>query len=400
MSTKLADTLGLNVNRCSCSRFRMIIFFCLIMMNFMNPTGLYAQTIDDSKPASTNVPGAEYPKIDSQSRVTFRFKAPDAQKVQIDLGKKFDMVKKADGFWEVTTDPIVVGFHYYSVIVDGYVAVDPSSQTFYGMSRNASGIEIPEKGVDFYLPKDVPHGQIRRMNYFSNITKTWRVAYVYTPVGYDTKTKEKYPVLYLYHGGGEDETGWPNQGKTDFIMDNLIAQGKAKPMLIVMDKGYASKPGEVSGTGAGRTASTTLEELVINELIPMIDANFRTLSDRKNRAMAGLSMGGGITMRITMNNLDKFAYIGGFSGGSRINTGEEIKTMYKGVMADPKAFNEKIKVLFFSTGSVEGTRVKESSEKFKAAGINNIYYESPGTAHEWLTWRRSLNQFAPLLFRN
>jgi len=183
-------------------------------------------------------------------------------------------------------------------------------------------------------------------------------------------------------------------------MDNLIAQGKAKPMLIVMDKGYASKPGEVSGTGAGRTASTTLEELVINELIPMIDANFRTLSDRKNRAMAGLSMGGGITMRITMNNLDKFAYIGGFSGGSRINTGEEIKTMYKGVMADPKAFNEKIKVLFFSTGSVEGTRVKESSEKFKAAGINNIYYESPGTAHEWLTWRRSLNQFAPLLFRN
>jgi len=400
MSNKLINTseIGLNVNRRSSCHFRMIVFF-LFMMNFINPLGLYAQMVDDSKPASTNVPNAEYPKIDSQSRVTFRFKAPDAQKVQIDLGKKFDMVKKADGFWEVTTEPIVEGFHYYSVIVDGYVAVDPSSQTFYGMSRNASGIEIPEKGVDYYLPKDVPHGQIRRMNYFSNITKTWRVAYVYTPVGYDTKTKEKYPVLYLYHGGGEDETGWPNQGKTDFIMDNLIAEGKAKPMLIVMDKGYATKPGEVTGTGQGRTPSTTLEEVVINELIPMIDSNFRTLSDRKNRAMAGLSMGGGITLRITMNNLDKFAYIGGFSGGSRINAGEEIKTMYKGVMADPKAFNEKVKVLFFSTGSVEGPRVKESSEKFKAAGINNIYYESPGTAHEWLTWRRSLHEFAPLLFK-
>ena len=400
MSIKLVDTWksALNVDRFSCSHFRKIVFF-LFMMNFINPLGLYAQTFDDSKPASTNVPGAEYPRIDSQSRVTFRFKAPDAQKVQIDLGKKFDMVKKADGFWEVTTEPIVEGFHYYSVIVDGYVAVDPSSQTFYGMSRNASGIEIPEKGVDYYLPKDVPHGQIRRMNYFSNITKTWRVAYVYTPAGYDTKVKEKYPVLYLYHGGGEDETGWPNQGKTDFIMDNLIAEGKAKPMLIVMDKGYATKPGEVSGSGPGRTASTTLEEVVINELIPMIDLNFRTLTDRKNRAMAGLSMGGGITLRITMNNLDKFAYIGGFSGGSRINAGEEIKTMYKGVMADPKAFNEKVKVLFFSTGSVEGPRVKESSEKFKAAGISNIYYESPGTAHEWLTWRRSLHEFAPLIFK-
>lgn len=381
-------------------RNTIISAFAVLLTVLFSTVSLQAQNSTDSKPASTNVPNAEYPKIDSQSRVTFRLKAPDAQKVQIDLGKKFDMVKKTDGFWEVTTEPIVEGFHYYSVIVDGYVAVDPSSQTFYGMSRNASGIEIPEKGVDYYLPKDAPHGQIRRMNYFSNITKTWRVAYVYTPAGYDTKTKEKYPVLYLYHGGGEDETGWPNQGKTDFIMDNLIAEGKAKPMLIVMDKGYATKPGEVAASGQGRTTpSTTLEEVVINELIPMIDSNFRTLADRKNRAMAGLSMGGGITMRITMNNLDKFAYIGGFSGGSRINEGEDVKTMYKGAMTDPKAFNEKVKVLFFSTGSVEGPRVKESSEKFKAAGINNIYYESPGTAHEWLTWRRSLHQFAPLIFK-
>lgn len=377
-----------------------IAFSTLFLIVNLAAATLVAQEPSTSRPASTNVPGAEYPRIDDQQRVTFRLKAPEAQKVQIDLGKKFDMQKQADGFWEVTTDPIVEGFHYYSVIVDGYVAVDPSSQTFYGMSRNASGIEIPEKGVDYYMPKDVPHGQIRRVNYFSKITQTWRVAYVYIPAGYDAKTSERYPVLYLYHGGGEDETGWPNQGKADFIMDNLIASGKAKPMLVVMDKGYAQKPGEVTAAGQGRAApSTTLEEVVINELIPMIDSNFRTLTDRKNRAMAGLSMGGGITMRITMNNLDKFAYIGGFSGGSRINQGEEIKTMYKGVMADPKAFNEKVKVLFFSTGSVEGSRVKESSEKFKAAGINNIYYESPGTAHEWLTWRRSLHEFAPLLFK-
>lgn len=378
--------------------FKVSLALFLILNLFV--ATLVAQEPVASRPASTNVPGADYPRIDDQLRVTFRLKAPEAQKVQIDLGKRFDMVKSADGTWEVTTEPIVPGFHYYSVIVDGYTAVDPSSQTFYGISRNASGIEIPEKGVDYYLPKDVPHGQIRRVNYFSKITQTWRVAYVYTPAGYDSKTNERYPVLYLFHGGGEDETGWPNQGKTDHIMDNLIAEGKAKPMLIVMDKGYATKPGEVPAAGQGRTApSTTLEEVVISELMPMIDSNFRTLTDRKNRAMAGLSMGGGITMRITMNNLDKFAYIGGFSGGSRINQGEEIKTMYKGVMADPKVFNEKVKVLFFSTGSVEGPRVKESSEKFKAAGINNIYYESPGTAHEWLTWRRSLHEFAPLLFR-
>ncbi len=381
------------------SKCKVISLLVVLLTILFNTEGAWAQGLPDSKPASTNVPGAEYPRIDSQSRVTFRFKAPEAQKVQIDLGKKFDMEKKADGFWEVTTDPIVEGFHYYSVIVDGYVAVDPSSQTFYGMSRNASGIEIPEKGVDYYLPKAVPHGQIRRVNYYSDITKTWRVAYVYTPAGYDVKVNEKYPVLYLFHGGGEDETGWPNQGKADFIMDNLIAEGKAKPMLVVMDKGYATKPGEVSGAGAGRSTSNTLEEVVIKELIPMIDSNFRTLTDRKNRAMAGLSMGGGITMRITMNNLDKFAYIGGFSGGSRITQGEEIKTMYNGVMADPKVFNEKVKVLFFSTGSVEGPNVKTSHEKYLAAGIKNSYYESPGTAHEWLTWRRSLHEFAPLLFK-
>jgi enterochelin esterase-like enzyme len=358
---------------------------------------------NDAKPASTNVPGAEYPKIDAQSRVTFRFKAPDAQKVQIDMGKKYDMVKNNEGIWEVTTDPIVVGFHYYSVIVDGYTAVDPSSQTFFGMSRNSSGIEIPENGVDYYMPKNVPHGQVRRLNYYSNITKVWRRAYVYTPADYDKNTNERYPVLYLWHGGGEDETGWPNQGKVDFIMDNLIAEGKAKPMIIVMDNLTAVNPDAPKPSPGQRSASSpsvnALDEVVIKEIIPTIDKEFRTIANRENRAMAGLSMGGANTIRITMNNLDKFAYIGGFSGGSRISEGQEIKTMYNGAMSDAKSFNEKVKVFFFSTGSVEGPNVKTSHDKIIAAGIKNIYYESPGTAHEWLTWRRSLHEFAPLIFK-
>jgi len=361
----------------------------------------------DSKPASTNVPGAEFPRVDSQGRVTFRIKAPDAKSIQIDLTKKFDMVKNAEGTWEVTTEPIVPGFHYYSIIVDGLTVVDPSSQTFYGMSRNSSGIEIPEKDVDYYLPKNVPHGQIRQMRYYSNITKAWRRAFIYTPAGYDTNVKEKYPVLYLFHGGGEDETGWPNQGKVDIIMDNLIAEGKAVPMLIVMDKGVAVNPDAVPAAGQAQRGMqmqyNTLEDVVIKEIIPMIDKEFRTIPDRDHRAMTGLSMGGFQSFYITLNNLDKFAYIGGFSGAGQMQQGVEFSKLYNGVWADAAAFNKKVKLMYLSTGLAEPERMYQTVNNFKKeldkAGIKHVYYESPGTAHEWLTWRRSINQFASLLFK-
>ncbi len=366
--------------------------------------------IPEEKPsavvASTNVPGALYPQILSDNRVLFRIKAPDAQKVQVDLGKKYDMVKEEEGSWAITTDPIVEGFHYYSILIDGVAVCDPASQTYYGMSRMASGIEIPEKGVDYYNMKNVPHGQIRQLRYYSEVTKAWRRAFVYTPAEYDASATERYPVLYLQHGGGEDETGWPNQGKMDAILDNLIAGGKAKPMIVVMDNGYAVDPSAPRSNSAqgirGLFANSALAKVFVNELIPMIDKNFRTLADRDHRAMAGLSMGGFQSFQIALTNTDKFAYVGGFSGGGMLQPGEEFSKMYDGVWADVNAFNQKMKVVYLSIGTAEPTSMYQTVNgfhlKLENAGIKHVYYESPGTSHEWLTWRRSLNQFASLIF--
>jgi enterochelin esterase-like enzyme len=365
-----------------------------------------ANIVLEGTPTSTNVPGAEYPRILKDNRVIFRVKAPDAQKVQVDLGKKYDMVKNEEGIWEATTEPIVEGFHYYSIFIDGVALVDPSSMTFYGMGRMASGIEIPEKNIDYYLAKDVPHGQIRQVRYYSNITKFWRRAFVYTPPDYDKNTDKRYPVLYLQHGGGEDETGWPNQGKVDLILDNLIAEGKANPMLVVMEKGYAVNPDapnkESESTFKGMLANA-FPDVLINEVIPMIDKDFRTLSDREHRAMAGLSMGGFQTFQITLANLDKFAYLGGFSGSGFIEPGSDFTKMYNGVWADAAAFNKKVNLVYLSIGTAEPERMYQSVNNFhkelEKAGIKHVYYESPGTSHEWLTWRRSLNQFATLIFK-
>jgi enterochelin esterase family protein len=364
-----------------------------------------AGNVDNAVPASTNVSGAQYPKITSDNRIIFQIKAPEAQKVQVDLMKKYDMVKNSEGVWEATTDPIIEGFHYYSILIDGVAVCDPASQTFYGMGRMASGIEIPEKGVDNYLAKDVPHGQIRQVHYYSNITKAWRRAFVYTPAGYDTKLSERYPVLYLQHGAGEDETGWSNQGRVDFILDNLIAEGKAKPMLVVMDRGYAVDPDAPKPEPGvkGMFQNSALSNVFIKEIIPTIDKEFRTIPDRDHRTMAGLSMGGFQTFQITLTNLDKFAYIGGFSGAGFMQPGTDLKTMYNGVWADVNAFNKKVKVMYLSIGTAEPERMYQTVNNFhkelEKAGIKHTYYESPGTSHEWLTWRRSLNQFAGLLFK-
>jgi enterochelin esterase-like enzyme len=270
--------------------------------------------------------------------------------------------------------------------------------------------------VDFYLPKDVPHGEIRERWYFSKTTEAWRRIFIYTPPDYDSNREARYPVLYLQHGGGEDERGWVVQGRMNFIMDNLIAAKKSKPMVIVMEKGYARKPGEAEvplrppAAGAGaqppdfRRAFGALEEVFIKDLLPMIDATYRTIPDREHRAMAGLSMGGMQTFNITLNNLDKFAYIGGFSGaGGNFGGGTfDPKTAHNGVMADAEAFNKKVKLVWLGIGTAEGERfynsVKNYRESLEKAGIKTVFYESPGTAHEWQTWRRSLNEFAPLLF--
>lgn len=368
----------------------------------------WGQAADDSQPATTNFAGQEYPRLHADLRVTFRLKAPDAQKVQVRLGKTYDMEKGADGLWSVTLPPQVVGFHYYYLIVDGVQVNDPASETFYGVGRQSSGIEIPEQGVDYYSVNDVPHGQVRSVRYFSKVTGKWRQCFVYTPPDFDANPKARYPVLYLMPGFGEDQRGWFTQGRADLILDNLIAAKKAKPMIAVTDNQFtALKPGEaplvlgargVGGGGRGPNMGTygaIFTEVMFTDLIPMIEAKFRGISSREQRAMAGLSMGGMQTFLTTLPHLDKFAYIGGFSPGL---PQAQIEVIYK----DPAAFNKQVKLLFIGTGTVErdsNPNILRLHEALEKAGVKHVYFESQGTAHEWLTWRRDLNEFAPQLFR-
>jgi enterochelin esterase family protein len=387
----------------------------------------FAQAPDECKPSTLNIPGAKFPCVHPDHRATFRVVAPDAQKVQVRVGQNLDLTKGADGAWMGTTNPLVVGFHYYSIVVDGATMADPSTRTFFGSGWDNSGVEIPEGAeVDYYLPKDVPHGQVSQRWYLSKVTGKWRRCYVYTPPDYEAG-KSRYPVLYLLHGWGENEQGWHTQGHADLILDNLIAAKKAKPMIIVMDNLNTGKPGEdvsifsarwlnprppapppapgqpatppAKPTGLMGFTGASFTEMMLKDLIPMIEKTYRVLPGRENRAMAGLSMGGMQTFMTTLSNLDKFAYIGGFSGSSGGRGGFDPKTSNNGVFADAAAFNKKVKVLFLGIGSVEGPGTKNFSEALTKAGINNVYFESPGTAHEWLTWRRCLNDFAPRLFR-
>lgn len=365
---------------------------------------------DGPVPASSNIPGAEYPRITSDLRVIFRVKAPEAGKVEFDLGRHYAATKDADGNWTATTDPQAPGFHYYFLVIDGVPVNDPGSETFYGTGREASGIEIPEKGVDFYQVKNVPQGEVRERRYFSKTTGQWRRIFVYTPPGYDSDTAVRYPVLYLQHGAGEDERGWPNQGRVGIIMDNLIAAGQARPMLVVMGNGYAQRPGEADAPPAPGTAPdfrrmfSALDDVFIKDLIPTIDSTYRTIPDRDHRALAGLSMGGFQAYMIGLNHTDTFGSIGGFSGaGGGFGGPIDIKTANNGIMADPDAFNKRMRLLWLGVGTAEPQRMHDSVHGYHAAleqaGIKHVYYESPGTAHEWLTWRRDLHEFAPLLFQ-
>lgn len=362
-----------------------------------------AQPLPEGVPALTNVPEMKYPCVDNSSRATFKLKAPEARDVQVDIcGKKWPMTKGADGVWSVTTDPLVVGFHYYFLIVDGVAVNDPASETFFGCGKMASGIEIPEtpKVAAYYTyDKSVAHGQVRECHYYSSVENKERRCFVYTPAGYDTNVSKRYPVLYLQHGMGEDERGWSQQGKMANILDNQIASGKCVQMIVVMDYGNC---GYIHGTKPGETREefgALFTPILLNDIIPYIDSTFRTLTDRDNRAMAGLSWGGHQTFNTTLANLDKFAYIGAFSGAIFLPPQADIRQVYDGVFADAGKFNSQVHTLFLGMGSEENMGSRQLSEKLKAAGINNVYYESPGTHHEWLTWRRCLNEFLPLIFK-
>jgi enterochelin esterase family protein len=317
------------------------------------------------------------------------------------------MTKGENGVWSVTTPPLIPGFHYYSLVVDGVAVNDPGSHTFYGTGKDSSGIEVPEKGVDYSSYKEVPHGDVRIRSYFSKTTGKWRRCFVYTPPDYDTNGSARYPVLYLQHGSGEDETGWIFQGRANLILDNLTAAKKAVPMIIVMDNGYASKPGAPAAQGAGAPGrgaagnTSAFEEVAINDLIPAIDSTFRTIADREHRAMAGLSMGGNQTCQVTMRNLDKFAYIGASSGTMNGLSTEPLDpaTAFNGMFKEGAALNKKVKLFWIGMGTAEPNRFPGAIGAFRAmldqAGVRYVYFESPGTAHEWLTWRRDLNDFAP-----
>jgi enterochelin esterase-like enzyme len=365
--------------------------------------------VEDFKPASSNQAGKQYPQVNSEGRARFHIVAPQAQSVRVPEWGGITLTKGEDGAWVGTTRPLDEGFHYYRINIDGADVPDPGSKFFYGASRWGSAIEIPAKDEDFYALKNVPHGQLRETLYYSKSTDRIRRCFVYTPPDYDKDPGKRYPVLYLQHGAGEDETGWGSQGHAGLIMDNLIAAGKAKPFLIVMDNGggIGPRPGGPGEPGKGgapapkgpggppRFNFSAFAKIMTEELIPFVDSSYRTLADQPHRAMAGLSMGGMQTRQITLANLDKFSHIGMFSGGS-IAANDP-------ALADPDVFKKKVKVLFVSYGSKEAggaATAKTNREALEKLGIKSVYYESPETAHEWQSWRRSLYQFAPLLFQD
>jgi enterochelin esterase-like enzyme len=388
--------------------------------------GLAAAPADDSMPATSNVPGAQSPRIHRDGRVTFTLEASDARRLEVaggdGLGKgPFPMTRGADGNWSVTIAPPVPGFHYYWFDLDGVAVNDPGSRTYFGYSKETSGIEIPDPQGDFYAVRNVPLGPVRTQWYLSSVTGEWRRAVVYTPPGYDASGK-RYPVLILQHGMGEDETGWTRQGRAQFILDNLIAAGKAVPMIVVMDRGYADPPGAPPFALTAdiplrdiRAAFSRFEAVVMQDLIPMIDRSYRTIPDRDHRALAGLSMGGMQTLFIGLRHLDTFAYIAALS--SPVIRGKDpdaklapslvgpfdTRTAFDGAFADAAHFNQRVKLFWLGAGTAEGepihSSVRGAVDALRSSGVRLEYFESQDTAHEWQTWRRDLRDVAPRLFR-
>ncbi len=401
---------------------RFITVFAIAVFGSLTLAG----QMENSIAASSNVSGALNPRVFPDGSAFFTLKAPGGNVVQVaggdGLGKgPFPMTKNSDGIWSVRTPVAAPGLHYYWFVLDGVSVNDPGSETYFAYGKETSGIEIPEANVDFYALKQVPHGEVREKWYFSKTTGEWRRCLIYTPPDYDKTQHTRYPVLILQHGAGENETGWTKQGRANFILDNLISEGKAKPMIIVMDRGYARRAGTqplTGGPGSPRNFTDVFpvfQDVVLNDLIPMIDATYRTIPDRDHRAMAGLSMGGMETLFIAPRHLETFTYIGSFSGpvipgvngGTHRGEGDsstsfDSKTAFDGAFSNPQEFNKQAKLLWLGVGTEERQYrggIKAAAEGLRAAGVNVTYFESPGTAHEWQTWRRDLKEFAPRLFQ-
>ncbi|GAB3027926.1 alpha/beta hydrolase-fold protein [Niabella terrae] len=378
-----------------------ILFFCLLTGGLCYPQIGNDDGFDISPTAQ---PGSRFPQVSAEGSVRTGIQAPAADRVQLDIGgKRYDMVKDEKGFWLGESDPQDQGFHYYQLLVNGVPMPDPGSLIFYGAGRWGSGVEVPAKDRDFYALKNIAHGQIRQQVYFSRLTDSWRRRMVYTPPGYDQNSATRYPVLYLLHGSGENETGWSVQGKVNLILDNLIAMDKAVPMIIVMENGYAQLAG--SGATSAPTGPFPFEKVLINEVIPMVDASFRTINNRHSRAIAGLSMGANQTIQIAMKHLDTFSWIGAFSGTSNYpNTTPIDRDIFmQGAFADAKAVNSKIRLFWLGAGTKEPDPFPASIGAFRTmldnADIRYTYFESQGTSHEWLTWRRCLREYATQLFK-
>lgn len=384
-------------------------FLAMLVLMF-TAVGLVRADSEDFAPSSANQPGRQYPQVNAEGCVRARIAAPEATSVMLDIGGvRYPMTKGADGIWQGESKPQDEGFHYYQLVIDGAQVPDPGSRYFYGCGRWGSAVEVPARDKDFYTLKNVPHGQLRDVFYFSKNSDSVRHCVVYTPPGYDRDPQQRFPVLYLQHGMGEDETGWGNQGHAGRIMDNLIADGKVAPFIIVMDNGNIGAPRRggspvaapdtelsraIAGPGGNRFNFDTFAHVLIEDLIPYIDNHFRTLADQPHRAMAGLSMGGMQTRSITLANLDTFSYIGIFSGGS----------IAPSEITDMEAFKMNNRLVFVSYGSREvaggmGATGKADVDALNAEGVNSRYYVSQQTAHEWQSWRRSLYQFSQLVFK-
>jgi len=352
----------------------------------------------------TSAQPQHHPVVHDDRRVTFVFEAPEASSVQVrvygeatDISKEpIDLQKGENGRWSVTVGPVRPGFHYYDMIVDGARCVDQRAEVCWGWGRVMNALEVPDPDYDFYLPRDVPHGEVRLHYYRSQITGALRRAIVYTPPGYD-QCDERYPVLYLQHGAGESERAWTWHGKANFILDNLIAEGKCVPMIMVNDHGYACEGG-MKAPGTEERGSNVFTRLLPEELVPEIDAHYRTLADREHRAVAGLSMGSGQALQIGLTHLDMFAYVAALSGGMR---SFDVETSYGGVFKDPAAVNERLRLLWFGAGQEEGAAERKQAidGTFGALGVQYVWYDCIG-AHDWNTWRKHLLDLAPRLFRD
>jgi enterochelin esterase-like enzyme len=372
-----------------------LYMFSQLLFKTIDPS-TFVQYSNIAERAETNVRSAPYPQILSDGRAYFRVKAPEAQKVQLDLVRKYDMVKDSGGIWQVTTDSLSEGFHYYSLLIDGVAVADPASETYYGMGRMASGIEVPFKGDGYYEIRDIPHGDIRIKRYYSSVVNSWRQFYMYTPPGYDENNNEKYPVLYILHGGGEDQRGWATQGKTDLIIDNLIAEKKAVPMIVVMVDGNI--PLKAFSEEVLKVFEAELKQCVI----PFIEKNYRVKTESKYRALAGLSMGGIQTLYTGINNTNLFAYLGVFSSGwiqpMQNNTAN---AQYEFMKNNADLINGNLKEFWISMGGQEDIAYKNCKamlSKLDEMKIKYSYSEYPG-GHSWPVWRNNLYNFAQLLFK-